>query len=147
MELGDAVNQVIIQKLIASIIENDMVATRALLNSVRYTESNLLEETTITILALDYIVGLNDGIEPGATPIPTIADLEQWIAAKGLSLNPWAVRTNIIKNGTTWFQQGGSNIVTDAINDEAFKQVIELSRPELQNKIKLQWQLLFSNNP
>ena len=146
MELGAAVQTVIIDKLKAAIINNDMVATGALLNSVRYEESNLLEQTTISIYALDYIVGLNDGVAPGERPYPEISEIETWLASKGLDLNPHAVRNSIIAKGTTWYQQGGSNIVTASINSEAFKQVVELARPELQNKIKKEWQLLFQNN-
>jgi len=146
MTLGEAVNTVIIDKLKRLIIENDMVATRALLNSIRYEEKNLLEITTIDIIALDYIVGLDEGVEPGHKPVPEIADLQKWLSAKNLDLNPYAVKANIIKNGTSWYQQGGSHIVTDSINDEAIKQVIELATPDLQIKIKEQWQLLFKNN-
>lgn len=154
MDLGQAVQTIIIDKLKASIIANDMVATRALLNSVRYEESNLLQQTVINIYALDYIVGLNDGIAPSDTDgwtkdfnrLPRVSEIQKWIDAKGLDLNPFAVRANIIKFGTTWYRQGGSNIVTDSINSEAFKKVVELARPELQNKIKKEWQLLFRNN-
>ena len=41
MELGAAVQMIIIDKLKASIIDNDMVATKALLNSVRYEQKVL----------------------------------------------------------------------------------------------------------
>jgi len=146
MDLGAVVQAVIIDKLKASIIANDMVATKALLNSVHYEQKELLQQTIIEIYALDYIVGLNDGVAPDEKPYPDIEEIKIWIDAKGLDLNPYAVRNSIIANGTTWYRVGGSNIVTDAINNEAFKQVVELAKPELQNKIKSQWQLLFKNN-
>ena len=44
MELGAAVQTMIIDKLKASIIDNDMVATKALLNSVRYEQKELLSK-------------------------------------------------------------------------------------------------------
>ena len=146
MELGVAVQTIIIDKLKASIIDNDMVATKALLNSVRYEQKELLQQTVISIYALDYIVGLNDGVAPEERPYPNVEDIKIWLAAKGLDLNPYAVKNSIIANGTTWYRQGGSQIVTDSINSEAFKQVVELARPDLQNKIKKEWQLLFKNN-
>jgi hypothetical protein len=146
MTIEEAVQSVIIDKLKRSIIDNDMVATRALLNSVRFEKKELLEQITIDIYALDYIVGLDLGISPGEQPYPAIDDIQIWLDAKGLDLNPYAVKANIIKNGTTWYRQGGSHIVTDSINAEAFNQVIELSKPDLQIKIKEQWQLLFQNN-
>lgn len=146
MTTGDAVQLVIIDKLKQLIVDNDMVATRALLNSVRYEENASLGQLSYDIIALDYIVGLDEGVAPGEQPVPEIAELEKWIAAKGLDLNPYAVRNSIIANGTTWFRQGGSHIVTDTINSEAFAQIIELSKDDLQDKIKREWQLLFRNN-
>jgi len=140
----EAIQTVIIDKLKRLIVENDMVATRALLNSVRYEKNESFGLISYDIIALDYIVDLNDGAPPGTEP--NISDLQKWIAAKGLDLNPYAVKNSIKNLGTTWYRQGGSNIVTDSINDEAFKQVIELAKPDLKNKIKEQWQLLFKNN-
>jgi hypothetical protein len=146
MTTDEAVQAVIIDKLKQSIVNNDMVATRALLNSVRFERKELLGLQTYEIIALDYIVDLNDGVEPRRKPVPDIEDLKTWISAKGLELNPYAVQQSIIQQGTTWFRQGGSNIVTDSINDEAFKQVVELAKPTLQIKIKDTWQLLFKSN-
>ena len=146
MELGAAVQTIIIDKLKQSIIDNDMVATKALLNSVRYEQKELLQQTVINIYALDYIAGLDQGVAPEERPYPEIEDIKIWLTAKGLDLNPYAVKNSIIANGTTWYRQGGSHIVTDSINSEAFKQVVEMARPDLQNKIKKEWQLLFKNN-
>jgi hypothetical protein len=146
MKIDEAVQSVIIDKLKQAIVDNDMVATRALYNSVRFEKKELLEQITINLYALDYIVGLNYGIAPMERPYPTIENLKIWIKAKGIPADPYAVRNSIIANGTTWFRIGGSNIVTDSINNEAFKQVIELATPDLKIKIKEQWQLLFKNN-
>ena len=146
MELGAAVQTIIIDKLKASIIDNDMVATKTLVNSVRYEQKELLQQTVINIYALDYIVGLDAGVAPEERPYPEIEEIKIWLAAKGLDLNPYAVKNSIIANGTTWYRQGGSHIVTDSINSGAFKQVVEMVRPDLQNKIKKEWQLLFKNN-
>ena len=146
MTIDEAVQSVIIDKLKKAIVDNDMIATKALYNSVRFEKKELLEQITINIFALDYIVGLNDGVAPDEKPFPNIEDIKTWLAAKGLDLNPYAVRNSIISNGTTWFRIGGSNIVTDSINNEAFKQVVELASSEIKLKIKTQWQLLFKNN-
>jgi len=145
MTIDEAVQSTIIDKLKKSIIDNDMVATRALLNSVRFEKKEIFEQITINIYALDYIIGLNDGIAPDEKPYPDIEEIKTWLAAKGLDLNPYAVRNSIIANGTTWFRQGGSNIVTDSINVESFNRVVELATPDLKNKIKKQWLSLFKN--
>lgn len=144
MTIDEAIQSVIIDKLKQAIVDNDMVATRALYNSVRFEKKELLEQITIEIFALDYIKDLDSGGGPG-TP-NNVADIAIWIRAKGLDLNPFAVSESINKIGTTWWRQGGSHIVTDSINNEAFKQVIELATPDLKIKIKEQWQLLFKNN-
>jgi hypothetical protein len=146
MTTDEAIQTVIIEKLKGLIIENDMVATRALLNSVRYEKNESFNQLSYDIIALDYIVGLNDGIEPGETPYPTIENIQKWINAKGLDLNAYAVRNSIITNGTTWFRLGGSDIVTESINAEKFNEVIRLSMPDIKNKITNTWQLLFKNN-
>ena len=57
MELGAAVQTIIIDKLKKAMVDRDMVATKALLNSVRYEQKELLQQTIIEIYALDYIVG------------------------------------------------------------------------------------------
>lgn len=156
MTADEAVQTVIIDKLKRLIVENDMVATRALLNSVRFEKNESFNQLSYDIISLDYIVGLDQGVgpteseNPGWTKdfsvIPSVSEIQTWLDAKGLDLNPFAVRANIIKFGTSWFRKGGSHIVTDSINAEAFAQVVELAKPELQNKIKDQWQLLLKNN-
>lgn len=153
MRVEEAINLVIIDKLKQAIVENDMVATRDLLNSVRYEKSETMSQTSYDILALEYIVDLNDGVAPLGSPDykdfstgPRISELETWIEKKGLNLNPFAVRASIIKNGTTWYRKGGSNVVTDVINDESFNEIINLSKKEIQNNITKKWQLLFQNN-
>jgi len=146
MTVEDAIQLEIIEPLKAAIVANDMVATRALLNSVRWQKNESFGQLSYDIIALDYIVGLDAGVEPGETPFPTIEALQKWIAAKGLDLNPYAVRNSIIANGTTWYRQGGSHIVTDSINAEAFNKVITLAMPEIKNEIISTWQLLFKNS-
>lgn len=146
MNVDAAIQVVIIDKLKQSIIENDMVATSALLNSVRVEETEAFGQKIYNIIALDYIVGLDEGVEPETQPYPSIENIEKWLNAKGLDLNPYAVRNSIIANGTTWYKQGGSNIVKDAINDNTFSEVINLSKEDIKQNITKQWQLLFKNN-
>ena len=147
VNLSEAVQSEIIDPLKKSIIDRDMVATGALLNSIRFETKELLGRTEIIIYALDYIEDLNFGIRPERQPFPEIRDLIIWIEAKGLNLNPYAVRNSIISKGTFAFQIGGTDIVTDAINAEKFNRVVELASTEIKQKIIKQWQLLFPNNP
>jgi len=146
MTTDEAVQSEIIDKLKKAMVDRDMVATGELLKSVRFEKKELLGVITYDIIALDYIEDLNYGIRPDRKPFPEIADLQIWITAKGLDLNPYAVQNAIISRGTIAYQIGGTDIVTDSINNEAFKRVIELSANETKLKIKKQWQLLFKNN-
>lgn len=146
MTIENAIELEIIEPLKAAIIRDDMVATGALLDSVRFEKNESLGVLSYDIIALDYIVGLDQGVAPGETPYPSIEEIQTWIAAKGLDLNPYAVRNSIISNGTTWYRQGGSHIVTDSINAESFNKVIALAMPDIKNNIQKTWQLLFKNN-
>ena len=94
MELGAAVQTIIIDKLKKAMVDRDMVATKALLNSVRYEQKELLQQTIIEIYALDYIVGLDIGVAPEERPYPNVEDIKIWLAAKGLDLNPYAVKNS-----------------------------------------------------
>lgn len=152
MKVEDAINLVIIEKLKGLIVSNDMVATGALLNSVRVEKTERLGIITYDIIALDYIEDVNFGVPPKDSPDfknfdqdPRITKLQEWIDAKSLDLNPFAVRANIMKYGTTWFRQGGSNIVTDCINAEAFNQVIALAADDIKGKIRERSQKMYRN--
>lgn len=152
MKVEDAINLVIVEKLKGHIVSNDMVATGALLNSVRVEKTERLGIITYDIIANNYIEDLNYGIPGKPSPDftdfdqdPRIAKLQEWIDAKGLDLNPFAVRANILKYGTTWFRQGGSNIVTDCINPEAFNQVIALAADDIKGKIRERSQKMYRN--
>lgn len=151
MTIEQAINEVIVDKLKGLIVSNDMVATGALLASVGLKVSVENGVVNYDIVALDYIEWLNYGF-PGS-PEPTFRDwdqeplvhkLQEWIDAKGLDLNPFAVRANILKMGTTWHRQGGSHIITDSINPGAFARVLELAGPDVQNRIKRTIQVMFT---
>lgn len=49
-----------------------------------------------------YITTLRDGVRPGA--FPPISAIQEWINAKGLNLNAYAVRTNLFKLGSRLHQ-------------------------------------------
>lgn len=156
MTIEQAIQEAIVDKLKQRIVDNNMVATGDLLRSVRFEKNESLGLESYDIIALDYIVGLDQGVGPTADDhedwttnfdvIPSISQLIVWINAKSLDLNPFAVRANIIKFGTSWFLKGGSHIVTDSINAEAFAEVIRLASEDLKIKYKNQWQLLFKNS-
>lgn len=151
MKLEEAINEVMVDKLKGLIIAKDMVATGALLASVALKVSADNGVINYDIVALDYIEWLNYGFPPKSEPTftdwdqePQIHKLQEWIDAKGLDLNPFAVRAAILKRGTTWYREGGSHIVTDSINAEAFARVIELAGPDIQNRIKRTIQVMFT---
>lgn len=151
MKVEDAINLVIVEKLKGLIVANNMVATGALLNSVRVEKSERLGIITYDIIALDYIEDLNYGVAPKSSPDfknfdqdPRISKLQEWLDAKGLDLNPFGVRANILKFGTSWYRAGGSNIVTDCINPQAFSQVIALAADDIKGKIRKTTQVMYT---
>ena len=93
--------------------------------SITYT----VEGSTLTIWGNDYIYYLENGRKPGKRP-PT-AVIKRWIQEKGIqptdiSIDSLAflIARKIGEEGTTIYQQGGSNLVS-SIFDEALQQSIE----------------------
>ena len=51
--------------------------------------------------------------------------IKDWVEAKGLPHNPMAVAYNIAKNGTSWYKEGGSDLVDGVITDDRVAEVQE----------------------
>lgn len=64
-----------------------------------------------------------NGRGPGA--MPPVQNLQNWINAKGLDLNAWAVAKSIAQKGTRDYRQGGENIVELAADNWDLREVDE----------------------
>lgn len=109
-------------------------ASGKLAESVRYDVTNNGE--TLRVYAEDYIYYLVHGRANGKRP-PKQA-IREWIDAKGISPDgiskdslAFLIARKIGESGTTIYQQGGSDLLSDIITDELVIQV----KQELQDRL------------
>lgn len=105
-------------------------ASGRLASSIRYST----DENGFKIYAYDYIDALIYGRKPtsGGGDGAVLRAIREWLPAKGLDLNPYAVTSNIHKYGTSiWQEHKGkdSGLLANAINES----VISRIRTELAN--------------
>lgn len=89
-------------------------ATGALSASVTNTVTQDNTSTTGTMMALDYWVNVGSGTPPGGPVF--VADIQEWIDAKGLDLSAWGVARKIRRAGSKDFREGNPNTFTTAID-------------------------------
>lgn len=140
MDLGTLVQKELVEPLIEAILDEDMVATQQLLQSVKY-ETNLTpNKDEVKVYAMGYLLELRDG-EQYKSP-PTLEDIEEWILAKDLegTLEASAVLETIQRDGTTWDQRGGSDRLKAVLNPENVQRIMNIAIDETINEIShTQW--------
>jgi len=140
MDLGQLVQTELVEPLIGAILEEDMVATEQLLQSVRYETNITPNKDEVKVYAMDYLLELRDG-EQYKSP-PTLEDIETWILAKDLegTLDAHAVLNSILENGTTWDRQGGSSRLKAVLNPDNIQRIMNIAIDETINEIyQTQW--------
>ncbi len=140
MDLGALVQTELVEPLLEAIIQEDMVATEQLIQSVRYETNLTAGKQEVKVYAMDYLLELRDG-EQYKSP-PTLEDIEEWVLAKDLEgvLDPWAVHQSILENGTTWDQQGGSERLKAVLSPENAQRIMNIAIDETINEIsQTQW--------
>ena len=141
MDLAAIVEREFTQPLRDAIKDEDMIATKQLINSVRQ-ESNITDKKQeVKVYAESYILELRDGEQYKREP--TIQDIEAWLKAKGLdsTLNAYAVLNSIKENGTTWDRQGGSIELKAVINKDNIDRVMAAAIAEKSKEIlSTKWQ-------
>lgn len=63
-----------------------------------------------------------EGRAPGE--LPPIEEIERWIAIRGLPHDPWAVAISISKKGTVAFRKGGTDVISDVINQQSIDELL-----------------------
>jgi hypothetical protein len=142
MDLGQLVQAELVEPLIEAVINEGMVATEQLLQSIRYETNITANKDEVKVYAVEYLLELRDG-EQYKSP-PTLEDIEEWILAKDLEgkLDPYAVLETIQQDGTTWDQQGGSERLKAVLNPENIQRIMNIAIDETINEIsQTQWQL------
>jgi len=140
MDLGQLVQTEFVEPLIEAILDEDMVATEQLIQSIRYETNITTSKDEVKVYAMDYLLELRDG-EQYKSP-PTLADIEEWVLAKDLEglLDPYAVWQNILEEGTTWDQQGGSARLKEVLNPENVQRIMNIAIDETINELlHTQW--------
>ena len=83
------------------------------------------------VKGIDYTQQLQFGRKPGK--FPPIAQIEQWIKDKGISFVErdiklkqlaYLIARKIAREGTKYFQQGGTDLVDSVVTDERFERIL-----------------------
>jgi hypothetical protein len=141
MDLAALVDKEFLQPLKEAIINDDLIATKQLINSVRLESNITANKDEVKVYAESYILELRDG-EQYKSP-PTLDEIETWVAAKGLDglLDPAAVWRSILEDGTTWDRLGGVPSLKAIISPENIQRVMNIAIDETLNEIAhTQWQ-------
>tara|TARA_R110002049_G_scaffold309180_1_gene518138 strand:- start:26746 stop:27207 length:462 start_codon:yes stop_codon:yes gene_type:complete len=119
------------QDLISKHIELGMKASGKWIDSLEVTE----EEMKVKLLGENYTDQLVYGRKNGT--MPPVSAIEEWIRNKGITTNipirslAWAIAINIKKNGTKYYQQGGTDLVSSVITPQRINKIINLVGEEL----------------
>ncbi len=89
-----------INELQVEMLANSQVVTGDTLNAIR----SDVKSSGFGIYGPDYSGDLQDGRPPGPMSDEDFEHLQRWIEAKGLNINPWAVRKKIESSGTRLFR-------------------------------------------
>ena len=133
MDLGKIINDELTQKIKDEIVTDDLIATRALIESIRQDEDITERGTSFNIYAESYILELRDGNQKE----PTLQDIETWLVAKGLdtTMDAVTVYNSILENGTTWDRIGGVKGLKDILNEQNLQRVMNLAVTEMSTNI------------
>lgn len=140
MDLAKLVDDEFVQPLIDAIETDDLIATGQLRNSVRLESNITANKDEVKVYAMDYVLELRDG-EQYKSP-PTLADIEEWVKAKGLDgvMDPGAVWRSILDNGTIWDRVGGVQGLKAVINPENIQRIMSIAIDEtIQELTHTQW--------
>ena len=135
MDLIQIVENEFTQPLREAIANDDLIATRKLINSISQIKTESNGQITIDVFAESYILNLRDGTQYENNL--SLSDIETWIEAKGLtgSLDAGAVYNSILTNGTIWDRQGGVQGLKNIINKINVQRVMDILISEAKNQI------------
>lgn len=142
MDLVQLVQTELVEPLKDAIATDDLIATGQLRDSVRMESNITANKDEVKIYAEAYILELRDGEQYKSEP--TLADIVEWVEAKGLSglMDPEAVLSSILRDGTTWDRIGGSPALKAVLNPENIQRIMNIAIDETLNEIsQTQWQL------
>lgn len=110
--------------LIAKHLDLRMKASGRWINSLEI----ISVQNNVKLLGEKYTDQLVYGRRGGT--MPPVSAIEQWIKDKGIVSNipttslAWAIAKKIQKDGTRYFQQGGTDLVSSVITEKRIQQII-----------------------
>lgn len=116
--------ELIRQELIAKHIELGMKASGRWIDSLE----SVASKNNIKLIGEHYTDQLVYGRRPGR--MPPVKAIEQWIKDKGIVRNipitslAWAIAKKIQREGTNYFQQGGTDLISSVITEKRIQSII-----------------------
>lgn len=112
---------------IKSVIPN---ATGKTAKSLRFEVKEDGSILSLRIVGRPYFMSLQTGRRPtrqgSPKGDPTLVDaIKEWLEAKGLPGNAYAIAKNIHEKGTKLYRQGGNTIITDIVNQSLVDKISE----------------------
>ncbi len=119
-----------------SLQDNNRVVSGQTAQSIKY---EVRDANTLVFTADDHITALEEGRKPtpegGSGGNGFFEQIEQWVLDRGLNLNPWAVYTNINKNGYE-----GTEGLLSIPSDEIIQNTKEAVGENILNNIRISFQ-------
>lgn len=117
-------------------------ASGQLADSIRY----VVTGESLEIWGLDYVYYVSKGRGKNVNQSPEALKkwvgwagstfLKDWVVAKGVNINPFAVAYSVARKGNTVHQQGGSDLLTAIFNDALVEEINAALREELFTQFK-----------
>ena len=124
-----------------SLQDNNRVVSGQTAQSIKYT---VKDTNTLIFTGDEHITALEDGRKPtpegGSGGNGFFEQIEQWVLDRGLNLNPWAVYTNINKNGYE-----GTKGLLSIPSDEIIKNTKEAVGESILNNIRTSFKTFKDN--
>lgn len=134
------------QDLIAKHLELGMKASGRWIDSLEVIE----QEMSVKLIGEKYTDQLVYGRKPGT--MPPVSAIEQWIRDKGITSNipikslAFAIATKIKKEGTNYYKQGGTDLVSSVITPKRINKIIKLIGEDLTMDIVRIFTNRYKNN-
>jgi len=85
-------------------------------------ETVMIADNHVRVTGRAYIFSVETGRRPGG--MPPVDKIDEWIKAKGVDLNAWAIAKTMAKEGSKLFRDGGrKDIITPALSDERLEKL------------------------
>tara|TARA_R110000803_G_scaffold149081_4_gene214508 strand:- start:326 stop:790 length:465 start_codon:yes stop_codon:yes gene_type:complete len=119
------------EELVEKHIELGMEASGNWIRSLEVTKTAM----STKLIGEDYTAQLVYGRKPGT--LPPVEAIKQWIEEKGITSDltttslAWAIAMKIKRDGTNYYQKGGTDLVSSVITPERIQKIINIAGIEI----------------